>query len=118
MSAAKAIYDKAVIDAWQARRADYFRRFNRGMWITVILGLPGLWLLATLTDWGWIVAGVGLMLANTLSTLWARDRYLRCPHCEKRLRSASASPLLPQPAYCRHCLYWLESPYTSDAPAA
>lgn len=118
MSAAKAIYDKAVIDAWQSRRAGYFRSFNRRIWISVIVGLPGLWMLAVFTERAWVVLGVVLALANMVSMLWARDRYLRCPHCDKPVRSASASPLLPQPAYCRHCLYWLESPYASDAPAS
>jgi len=114
----KAIYDKAVIDAWQTRRAGYFRSFNWMLWITSLLGVPLVGLLAFLDVAWWPIAAGLLVLATWISMQWTRDRHLRCPHCGKRVRSASASPLLPQPAYCRHCLHWLESPYASDEPAA
>lgn len=114
----KAVYDKAVIDAWRTRRAGYLRSFNIRALVASLVGMSLLGLLAYKDVPWWPIATALFILSVAVSTMWAHHRYLRCPHCERRVRSANASPLLPQPTYCRHCLYWLESPYAGDQPDA
>lgn len=118
MPAAKAIYDKAVIDAWRTRRADYFRSFNRTLRIATVVGVPLVIVTAFHDVSWWPIPGMLLVFVTWISRLRARDRHLRCPHCSGRIHGVSASSALPQPTYCHHCLYWLESPYASDEPAA
>ena len=118
MPTGKVIYDQAVIDAWQTRRAAYLRAHVRLDAAVLLLGGPTIVLSALLTDHAWIYVAIGVILAVTVSRSVMHARWMRCPHCARRILGATPSSRLPQPAYCRHCLHWLESPYASDEPAA